>query len=108
MDGINLKLFKTILTLIDSSGTPTTGDPTINLDTGLNSQNVAEVQKLAKINLRNLGTTDTVDDTDTGGTTFPTDYLKFARSIQFKIAGTASETFEINDISLIYKEKRIK
>ena len=29
-------------------------------------------------------------------------------NIKFKIAGTASEAFEINDISLVYKEKRIK
>jgi hypothetical protein len=92
----------------DSAGIPVTGDPTINLDTGLNSTSVGEVQKLAKINLRNLGSTDTVDDTDTSVSTFPKDYLKFARSIQFKIAGTASTVFEINDISLIYKEKRIK
>ena len=92
----------------DSAGAPVTGDPTVNLDTGLNSTSTGEVQKLAKINLRNLGTTDTVDDTDTSVATFPKDYLKFARSIQFKIAGTASEAFEINDISLVYKEKRIK
>ena len=35
------------------------------------------------------------------------DYLKFARSIQFRIAGTAATTFEINDISLVFKDKRI-
>ena len=92
----------------DSSGTPVTGDPTVNIDTGLNSISTGEVQKLAKINLRNLGTTDTVDVTDTGSTTFPSDYLKFARSIQFRFTGTADENFEINDISLIYKEKRLK
>ena len=92
----------------DSSGTPITGDPTINISTGLNSTSIGESQKLAKINLRNLGTTDTVDDTDTGDTTLPKDYLKFARSIQFRLKGTASSTFEINDISLVFKEKRIK
>jgi len=92
----------------DSSGTPVTGDPTVNISTGLNSTSTGEVQKLAKINLRNLGTTDTVDVTDTGSTTFPTDYLKFARSIQFRFTGTADENFEINDISLVYKEKRLK
>jgi hypothetical protein len=40
--------------------------------------------------------------------TLPDDYLKFARSIQFKISGTAATTFEINDISLVFKDKRIK
>ena len=92
----------------DSSGTPVTGNPTINISTGLNSTSTGEVQKLAKINLRSLGTTDTVDETDTGSTTFPKDYLKFARSVQFKIAGTASSNFEINDITLVYKDKIIK
>ena len=29
-------------------------------------------------------------------------------SIQFRIKGTAATTFEINDISLVFKEKRIK
>ena len=92
----------------DSSGTPVTGDPTVNIDDGLDSTSTGEVQKLAKINLRTLGTTDTVDDTDTGSTTFPADYLKFARSIQFRFTGVAATAFEINDISLVYKEKRLK
>ena len=84
------------------------GSATINIDTGLNSISTGEVQKLAKINLRNLGATDTVDITDTSTSTFPADYLKFARSIQFRFNGTADENFEINDISLVYKEKRLK
>ena len=92
----------------DSSGTPVTGDPTVNIDDGVDSTATGEVQKLAKINLRTLGTTDTVDDTDTGSTTFPADYLKFARSIQFRFTGVAATAFEINDISLVYKEKRLK
>ena len=36
------------------------------------------------------------------------DYFKFARSIQFQIKGTAAADFEINDITLVYKEKRLK
>ena len=80
----------------DSSGSPTTGDPIISTDDGLNSTNTAEQQKLAKIDLRSLSGS------------FPADYFKFARSIQFRITGTAAITFEINDISLVFKEKRIK
>jgi hypothetical protein len=64
----------------------------------LDSTDTGDVQKLAKINLRHLG--DSV--------ALPDDYLKFARSIQFRITGTAATTFEINDISLLYKEKRLK
>ena len=72
-------------------------------------------QKLAKINLRHLvASSGNLDDTiigvtgDAERTALPKDYLKFARSIQFRIKGTAATTFEINDISLVYKDKRIK
>ena len=68
-----------------------------------------------KINLRNLvASSGSVDDTvvdftsDRDRTALPTDYLKFARSIQFRILGTASASFELNDISLVFKEKRLK
>ena len=53
-------------------------------------------QKLAKINLRTVAGS------------FPADYFKFARSIQLRFTGVAATTFEINDISLVYKEKRLK
>jgi len=64
----------------------------------LDSLDTDDVQKLAKINLRHLGTSTSTSD----------DIFKFARSIQFRIKGTAATTFEINDISLVYKEKRLK
>ena len=64
----------------------------------LDSTDTGDVQKLAKINLRHLG----------NSTSSPDDYFKFARSIQFRITGTAAVSFEINDISLVFKEKRIK
>jgi hypothetical protein len=79
-----------------TSGDPTTGDPYIpTAGDGLDSADTGE-QKLAKINLRSLSGS------------FPADYLKFARSIQLRFTGTAATTLEINDISLIYKEKRLK
>ena len=92
-----------------TTGSPTTGDAYVPTPVDdLDSTDTGDVQKLAKINFRNLvSSSGNIDDTDTDGT-LPQDYLKFARSIQFKIAGTADENFEINDISLIYKEKRIK
>ena len=84
-----------------TTGTPITGDPVVPTAVDdLDSTDVGDVQKLAKINLRHLGS-----GTDA---TIPADYLKFARSIQFRIKGTAATTFEINDISLVFKEKRIK
>ena len=80
-----------------SSGSPTTGDPVTSTDDGLDSTVTSgEVQKLAKINLRHLSGS------------FPDDYFKFARSIQLRFTGVAATTFEINDISLVYKEKRLK
>ena len=80
-----------------SSGTPVTGDPVTSTDDGLDSTVTSgEVQKLAKINFRSLSGS------------LPADYLKFARSIQFRFTGVAATTFEINDISLVYKEKRLK
>jgi hypothetical protein len=103
-----------------SSGSPTTGDTTISTADDLDSVDEVEStgkyeQKLAKINLRNLvASSGSVDDTivdftsDADRTALPADYLKFARSIQFRIKGTAASTFEINDISLVYKEKRLK
>ena len=104
-----------------SSGSSTSGDPTIAIDPHLDSQDqVASIsgkyeQKLAKINLRHLvASSGNIDDTvvdftsDADRSALPTDYLKFARSIQFRIKGTAATTFEINDISLVYKEKRLK
>ena len=103
-----------------STGSPTTGDTTIGTADDLDSTDqVASTgkyeQKLAKINLRHLVTSSgNIDDTivdfddDADRTALPKDYLKFARSIQFRIAGTAATTFEINDISLVFKDKRIK
>jgi hypothetical protein len=80
-----------------TTGSPTTGDPVVPTAVNdLDSTDTGDVQKLAKINLRHLSGS------------LPADYLKFARSIQFRIAGTAATTFEINDISLVFKEKRIK
>ena len=64
----------------------------------IRDRDTGDVQKLAKINLRHLG----------NSTSSPDDYFKFARSIQFRITGTAAVSFEINDISLVFKEKRIK
>jgi len=78
-------------TLTGDAFIPATVDDLDSIDTG-------DVQKLAKINLRHLS--DSV--------TLPNDYLKFARSIQLRFTGTAATTFEINDISLVYKEKRLK
>jgi len=78
-------------TLSGEAFVPSSVDDLDSVDTG-------DVQKLAKINLRHLG----------NSVTLPDDYLKFARSIQFKISGTAATTFEINDISLVFKDKRIK
>ena len=74
---------------------PSTVDNLNSLDVG-GSATSYDIQKLAKINLRNLSGI------------LPADYLKFARSIQFRIKGTAATTFEINDISLVFKEKRLK
>ena len=80
----------------DTSGSPTTGDPYVpSADDGLDSKDTGE-QKLAKINLRAISGS------------LPADYFKFARSIQLRFEGTAATTFEINDISLVYKEKRLK
>ena len=67
-------------------------------DDGLDSQDTGDVQKLAKINLRHLG----------NSVTLPDDYFKFARSLQLRFTGTAATTFEINDISIVFKDKRIK
>ena len=79
-----------------TSGSPTTGDPYVPTSgDGLDSTDTGE-QKLAKINLRSLSGS------------VPADYLKFARSIQLRFTGTAATTFEINDISLVFKEKRLK
>ena len=103
-----------------SSGSPTTGDAVVNTDDGLDSTDqVASTgkyeQKLAKINLRSIvsssgGLDDTVGNwgSDADRTALPKDYFKFARSIQLRFQGTASTTFEINDISIIYKDKRVK
>jgi hypothetical protein len=103
-----------------SSGSPITGDTTIGTADDLDSTDQVVStgkyeQKLAKINLRHLvASSGSVDDTvislsgDADRTALPADYLKFARSIQFRIKGTAATTFEINDISLVFKEKRLK
>ncbi len=104
-----------------SSGNPTTGDPVVGTDPHLDSQDQVHTivgkyeQKLAKINLRHLvASSGNLDDTvvdftsDRDRSALPQDYLKFARSIQFRITGIAATTFEINDISLVFKEKRIK
>ena len=79
------------------------GDPVVPTAVNdLDSTDTGDVQKLAKINLRHLSGS------------LPADYLKFARSIQFRIksdtdnSGVVATTFEINDISLVYKEKRLK
>lgn len=91
-----------------TTGTPTTGDAVIPTADDLDSTDTSDVQKLAKINLRHLVSSDGNHDDTVVNSTLPKDYLKFARSIQFKIAGTASATFEINDITLVYKDKIIK
>ena len=91
-----------------TTGTPTTGDAVIPTTDDLDSTDTSDVQKLAKINLRHLVSSDGNHDDTVVNSTLPKDYLKFARSIQFKIAGTASATFEINDITLVYKDKIIK
>ena len=83
-----------------TTGTSTSGDPYIpSSGDGLDSSSTTE-QKLAKISFRDLSSI--ISDT------YPKNYLKFARSIQFKFSGTAAITFEINDISIVYKAKRLK
>ena len=73
-----------------------TGDAKVpSSSTRLDSINTSE-QKLAKINLRQLSGS------------VSRDYFKFARSIQLRFNGTSASTFEVNDISIVFKEKRLK
>ena len=73
-----------------------TGDAEVpSVVSTLGSSNTSE-QKLAKINLRQLSGS------------VSKDYFKFARSIQLRFNGTAASTFEVNDISIVFKEKRLK
>ena len=83
-----------------TSGSPTTGDPVVPTTSTLASTFSTTQQKLAKVNFRDMA--------NATSSTLPKDYFKFVRSIQLRFSGTASTTFEINDISLVYKEKRLK
>ena len=65
-------------------------------------------QRLAKINLRTFATDTTNIELNSGAHGLPPDYFRWIRSIQLRFKGEAAETFEINDISLVFKEKRLK
>ena len=91
----------------------TDGDDNVSISTTTSLASTIEPsainnQKLAKINLRSFATDTT--NIALGGSAhgLPPDYFRWMRSIQLRFVGVASDTFEINDISLVYKEKRIK
>jgi hypothetical protein len=91
----------------------TGGDDNISISTSasLNSAvepNAINNQRLAKINLRSFATDTTNIALNSSSHGLPPDYFRWIRSIQLRFKGTAADTFEINDISLVYKEKRLK
>ena len=103
---------KTLQDYTDPYGS-TGGDDNVSISTTASLASTTEPsainnQRLAKINLRSFATDTTNIALNSSSHGLPPDYFRWIRSIQLRFKGTAADTFEINDISLVYKEKRLK